>query len=285
MIMKKIFGLVRVGVILAVHFFVFYSILEVKWAVGITMAIAGIAYLGGHINIAKDRAIPLRNLDAFYKSKLEGAFQILCEQGNKVGVDLRHLRLYMVPDEQINSYSYGRNHIGVTKGLLSLDDGNIAGILAHESGHCLHADAFIKRILFCDITIIILSLSVIGFISTGFFWLFFVLLCFCGLCGGCFSFFITRSLGKMVRCVFTGLQHIFMFIYQITVGIISRNMEYSADRFAAKMNLGNELIFFLSRFSVEENVPKTFRNIMYASQPTASKRIKNIEEYCYTILS
>ena len=67
--------------------------------------------------------------------------------------------------------------------------------------------------------------------------------------------------------------------------MISRSMEYSADRFAAKMNFGNELTFFLSRFSLEDGGPKTLREIMYASHPASNKRIKKIEEYCYTTLS
>lgn len=62
-------------------------------------------------------------------------------------------------------------------------------------------------------------------------------------------------------------------------------MEYSADRFAAKMNLGNELAFFLNRVSLEDGDAKTLRDIMYASHPASNKRIKKIEEYCYTTLS
>lgn len=281
--MRKIFGLVRACVLLTINFFVFSSVFKAEWALGITGIISIISYLGEYISLAKDRAIPVRDLDIYYKSKLENSYQLLCEQGNSAGVDLRGLRLYMIPDERINAYSYGRNHIGVTKGLLALDDASIAGVLAHESAHCLILDSFIKRILFCDITIIILGLSVIGFLSTGFLWLAFALLCFCGLCGG-LSFFITGFLSKMIRWIFTGFQHISLFIYQITVGIISRNMEYSADRFAARINLANELVFFLNRVSLEDGAPKTLRDIMYASHPASNKRIKKIKEYCYTTL-
>lgn len=283
--MRKIFGLARACVLLTINFFVFCSIFKTEWAIGITAIIAIVTYLGEYVSLAKDRAIPVRDLDIYYKSKLESSYQLLCEQGNSAGVDLRYLRLYMIPDERINAYSYGRNHIGVTRGLLALDEASISGVLAHESAHCLSVDSFIKRILFCDITIIILGLSVMGFLSTGFLWIVFVLLCFCGLCGGFLSFFITGFLSKMIRWLFTGFQHLSLFIYQITVGIISRNMEYSADRFAAKkMNLGNELAFFLNRFSLEEGAPKTLRDIMYASHPASNKRIKKIEKYYYTTL-
>lgn len=283
--MRKIFGLARACALLTINLFVFSSVFKAEWAIGITAIIAIIAYLGEYASLAKDRAIPVRDLDIYYKSKLESAYQLLCEQGNSAGIDLEYLRLYMVPDERINAYSYGRSHIGVTRGLLALDEASISGVLAHESGHCIIGDAFIKRILFCDITIIILSLSIMGFLSTGFLWIVFALLCFFGIGGGFLSFFITGFLSRMIRWVFTGFQHIFLFIYQITVGMISRNMEYSADHFAAKMNFGNELAFFLSRFSLEDGAPKTLRDIMYASHPTSNKRIKKIEEYCYTTLS
>lgn len=283
--MRKIFGLIRVCILVIINFFVFCSVFKAEWALGITAIIAIIAYLGEYVSLAKDQAIPVQKLDVYYKSKLETAYQLLCEQGKSTGVDLRYLRLYMVPDERINAYSYGRNHIGVTKGLLALDDASIAGVLAHESAHCLAADSFIKRILFCDITLIILGLSIMGFLSTGFLWIAFALLGFLGLCGGFLSIFITGVLSKMIRCFFTGFQHISLFIYQITVGIISRNMEYSADRFAAKMNFANELAFFLNRFSVEDGAPKTLRGIMYASHPASKKRIKKIEKYCYTTLA
>lgn len=283
--MRKLFGLVRTGVILTANFFVFCSILKVEWALGITVLIALVAYSGEYVSLAKDRAIPLRNLDVYYKSQLESAYQILCEQGNNAGIDFGHLQLYMVPDERIKAYSYGWNHVGISKGLLKLDGGSIAAVLAHESGHCLMADAFIKRILFCDITIVMLVLSGIGFLCTGFLWIVFVLLCFCGVCGSFLSLFITGTLGKIVRCVFTGLQHIILFVYQITVGMISHNMEYSADRFAVKLNFGSELKFFLNRFSLEDGGPKTLRDMMYASHPATIKRIKKIEQYrCATLL-
>lgn len=284
--MRKIVGLVRACILLTINFFVFCSVFKAEWALGITTIIAIVSYAGEYLSLSKDRAIPVQKLDSYYRSKLESSYQLLCEQGNRAGVDLRYLRLYMIPDERINAYSYGHNHIGVTKGLLALDDTSIAGVLAHESAHCLIADSFIKRILFCDITIIIFGLSIIGFLSTGFLWIVFALLCFFGLCGGVLSFFITGFLSKMIRYFITGFQYLSLFIYQITVGMISRNMEYSADRFATKeLNFGNELSFFLNRFSLEDGEPKTFRDIMYASHPASNKRIKKIEEYCFTTLS
>lgn len=286
--MRKMFGIVRAGVILAVNFFVLCSALEVEWALGVTVIIAGFAYLGGLLCLARDRAIPLQNLDTYYQSKLENTYQILCEQGEKAGVGLDQFQLYMLPDDRINAYSYDRKHIGVTKGLLGLDEGSIAGVLAHEIGHCLSADSFLKRILFCDITILILALSIAGFLTTAFIWIIFALLCLCGVCGSLLSFSITRFMQKAVRSVFTGLQHIGLFIYQITVGLISRSMEYGADRFSADMGLGNELIFFLNRFSSLNNdsgpKPLTLRDALYASHPSPAKRIKRLEKYCYTTL-
>ena len=135
--MRKIFGLVRACALLTINLFVFCSVFKAEWAIGITAIIAIVAYLGECVNLAKDRAIPVRDLDIYYKSKIESAYQLLCEQGNSAGIDLGYLRLYMIPDERINAYSYGQNHIGVTKGLLALDDASIAGVLAHESAHCL----------------------------------------------------------------------------------------------------------------------------------------------------
>ena len=286
--MRKIFGIVRAGAILTINFFVLCMILGVEWALGGIMIIGGFAYFGGPLRLARDRAIPLQNLDTYYQFKLENAYQLLREQGEKAGVGLSQFHLFILPDDRINAYSYDRKHIGVTKGLLALDEGSIAGVLAHEIGHCLSADSFFKRILFCDITIVVFFLGVAGALSAAFIWIIFALLCLCGVCSGLLSFSIANFLQKAVRSMFTGLQHIGLFIYQITVGLISRSMEYGADRFAVDMELGNELIFFLNRFSSlnSDSGPKplTLRDVLYASHPSPAKRIKRLEKYCYTAL-
>ncbi|MGN9154672.1 M48 family metalloprotease [Bariatricus sp. HCP3S3_E12] len=283
--MKRKYDLVKASILLIVNFIVF-GLLGIEWAIGITAIIAFISYLGEFSSLVKDQAIPLRNMDTYYQAKLDSAFQILCQQGVNVGINLKHLRLYMLPnDDQINAYSYGFTHVGVTKGLLALDEVSIAAVLAHESGHCLQAHGFIKRILFCDTTIVMLLLSGMGIISTGFVWMIFGLLCFGGVCGGVLSFYMTGIIGKIIRGIFRGFQHIVLFIYQITLGFVSRSMEYSADRFAAKkLDFGNELSFFLNRFAVEDGYPKTLRDIMYASHPVPYKRIAKIEQYGYTTL-
>ena len=191
----------------------------------------------------------------------------------------------MIPDDRIQGRSYGFTNISVTKGLLAVDEVSIAACLARESGHCLQAHGFIKRILFCDTTIVMLLLSGMGIISTGFVWIIFGLLCFCGVCGGVLSFYMTGIIGKIIRGIFRGFQHIVLFIYQITLGFVSRSMEYSADRFAAKkLDFGNELSFFLNRFAVEDGYPKTLRDIIYASHPVPYKRIAKIEQYGYATL-
>lgn len=284
--MKRKNGLVKVGIILIVNFSVFCLLFGREWAIGLTVIIAVVSYLGEFTSLAKDRAIPLRNMDTYYKAKLDSAFQILCEQGVNAGIDLKHLHLYMLPDDdRIQGCSYGFTNISVTKGLLAADEVSIAAVLAQESGHCLQAHGFIKRILFCDTTIVMLVLSGIGIISTSVVWIIFALLCFCGVCGGVLSFYMTGIIGKIIRGIFRGFQHIVLFIYQITLGFVSRSMEYSADRFAAKkLDFGNELSFFLNRFAIEDGYPKTIRDIMYASHPPVYKRIKNIEQYDYITL-
>lgn len=284
--MNKLFGMMKVTIVLIMNFVVFYIVTgHMEWAIGITVLIGVLSYVGEYIDLLKDGAIPIQKLELYYKTKLESSFNILCEQGRKNGMVLDGLHIYMIPTDEINGISYGASSIGITKGLLEENQFSIAAVMGHETGHCLALDGLLKRIFFWDVTLMIIALGVLSFIGASFILIIFLVLCLAGVCGGFLSFFVTGVLSKILKGFFSGLQRIVLFVYQITLGILSRCMEYSADRFAVKMNFGNELTFFLNRFSLEDGVPKTLRDIMYASHPSTNKRIRKIKKYCYTTLS
>ncbi|MGN0514456.1 MAG: M48 family metalloprotease [Lachnospiraceae bacterium] len=277
--MNRLYGVMKVTVALILNYIFFNMFLDIKWSIGITFMIAILTYLGEYVGLIQDGAIPLKNIEPYYKEKLEISYQILCEQGKQRGINLKEFRLYLIPREEIQAYAYGKSSIGITKGLLETDEFSIASVMGHECGHCFALDSYLKRILFLDITIVLFALSVMGFLGLGLIWFIFIMLCLVGLCGGFLSVYLTGFLGRVIKGIFSGLQRLVLLIYQTALGALSRRMEYRADYFVAKtLDMGEELSFFLNCFAADNGFPRTLREIMYASHPATHKRVARIQK-------
>lgn len=176
----------------------------------------------------------------------------------------KNIKLFITYDNTPNACAAGQNTIIVTTGLLSLNDEQIKGILAHEFGHIVNKDTTlllltnVGNLLFTIYTIIIGIFTAI-FIATdeegdG-----------------------TAIIGIAIRFIMVGIfQSILNAVYLLALKS-SRDNEYEADRFAAKLGYGDELIEALDIIA-GENYSKGIMETLASTHPETNLRIANIED-------
>jgi len=242
----------------------------------ITLGILLYGWLGEYIALMKDHAIKLDKLSPFEQVKLAHARNCLIQDVQaKSGYDISKFNFYMIRSDDLNAYSYGVNSIAITQGLLqSVDDLTLNAILAHELSHAFHLDALFNRIIFADITICLLILSAVSFLSMFMIWFIFIIVGSFSI----FSYFLTSGISKFVKGMIVFLQRIVLFVYQTVLGAIQRHFEYRSDHYAVELGYGHSLAYFLKIFILpNETNYKSISEILYNSHPATYKRIERIE--------
>ena len=274
-------GIIKVITTLVLSFLIMAVVVGVENAsVSITL-IALYAWLGEYIALWRVGAIPEDKLDAYEKSKLQRIKETVGQRiKNKYGEDISNIHLYIVPSVDANGMAYGFNNVSITRGALeSCDELTLCGILSHEASHILCLDSVFNRIIFGDITAVILCLMVVSFASVAAIWLVFFILALCGICRSFLSIFITSTLSKGVKAFFEVIQRCSLVIYQIAISAVSRQFEYRADQLAVDLGFGVQLSYFLSRFADHQDGRiRSLSEILYASHPATHLRIEKIKQ-------
>lgn len=192
----------------------------------------------------------------------------------------RHIPAYAVPhgleirivkDDTENAYALGKNIIGVNTGLLArASEEEIAGVIGHELGHLYYKDSVLAAAAFAVLTPGVLAMSLLGFlVALG------IIL---------FLYFLFRDeegvLGGLVFGLFALAGYV---LYQfVRLGLMknSRNNEYRADAFSARLNevtrLG--LISALERVKNAETGRRTLASALLSSHPAPEDRIARLKE-------
>ncbi len=272
-------GIIKVCVELCVNFVIIYFLFGIEAAAIITAGIALYTLIGEYIDMAKDGCVKAENCDSYTSSKLHRTFALLQNDAKiKKGAAVPNIKLHVIPDDKINAFAYGYKNIAVTRGLLQCcDEITLCAVMSHELSHTLNFDAAFHRIIFADITLIILSLIVLAFAATSFMWIVFLILCVLGLCGGVVSLILFSQISKIIKAISGGIQRAVLFIYRFGMGVVSRRCEYRADRYAAELGYGVQLAYFLSRFADDNSPGKSLSDILYCSHPAAYKRIQRLQ--------
>lgn len=278
----KIIGIIKIITILLIDFLLGYNLIGIEAALIIVIGMMLYAWLGEYIALLKDGAINVNNLGDYEKTKLNRAHTRLAEDIKRVvGADISKVRLHVIPTEEINAFCYGFKNVAITRSALNVcDDMTLCSVLGHEMSHLLSMDAVVNRLIFANITLVIIGIAVGSFVSMSLLWIVFIILCVCGVCGSVFSMYLFHGIRKLVKAMFTAIQYLILFLYKILMGIASRKCEFRSDRLSCKLGYGPELRYFLTRFiEGQETRQKTLNELLYASHPATYKRILRIEQY------
>lgn len=277
----KIIGIIKIITILLIDFLLGYNLIGIEAALIIVIGMMLYAWLGEYIALLKDGAINVNNLGDYEKTKLNRAHTFLAEDIKRVvGADISKVRLHVIPTEEINAFCYGFNNVAITRSALNVcDDMTLCSVLGHEMSHLLSMDAVVNRLIFANITLVIIGIAVGSFVSMSLLWIVFIILCVCGVCGSVLSMYLFHGIKKLVKGMFTAIQYLLLFLYQILMGVVSRACEFRSDRFSCELGYGPQLSYFLTRFiEGQETRQKTLNEILYASHPATYKRILRIEQ-------
>lgn len=221
-----------------------------------------------------------------YIDRLEPLYYSIYEKARQKDPSIADdVRFYMSEDPAPNAFATGRKTVCVTKGLLSLDDDQIKGILGHEFGHLAHKDTdlilltYVGNVIFNMLIailnlivqfingiIIVMIVSVVGIILTK------------GL-----RAFLTQWLARFLYAITVGLLlGLWAKIYLLLTMKSSRDNEFEADEFSFELGHGIGLCSGLdaikSMFSSGENRPANgiFASLA-ASHPETDVRIARLQ--------
>lgn len=273
-------GIIKIAILLAADFAIIYGLFNIWAAGGVLGAMLLYAWLGEFIALRKDRAVGIEYVDERSRAKLNKAMDLLKEEVKaRFSEDVPEMKLHVLPTDEINACSYGAGNIAVTRGTLKVADIlTLKAILAHELSHSLCLDAVFHRIVFVNVTAILLGITVTSLFATSFIWLVFLILCLMGMCGSFLSVYCTSGIAKFTRGFFRGLQKLVLVIYQTLMGMVSRASEYRADRYSCRLGYGVQLKYFLRTYVLPQDGQKrTLTEIIYASHPDTCKRLEKIE--------
>lgn len=278
--LQRIRAIVTICVILGIDFYACNSAVGTRAAAVFTGIILLYSFwLGEFIALRSAAAIPIKRIkDNWERKRLESGFEQLKKE---VGSTIKYYtkcKLYLIPDDSVNTYAFGTT-IGITRGALNcLDEGTMSAVLAHEISHVICMDSVINRLLFAHVLVIMSALILTHFAVIAVACLIVLVLCLLGMRFNLFTFFLTRRVFSILRKGVSLIQHLVLSILQVIMSLISRGCEYRADLFSCKMGYGYQLEYFLERFT-NINHKRTLAEVLYDSHPSSKKRIERIESY------
>ncbi len=186
------------------------------------------------------------------------------------------VRLFINDDMSPNAFATGRKTMCVTRGLLQLSDEEIKATLGHEFGHLSHKDT--DRILVVSVgNTVITGIAVIIQVGA-------IFMEICSNIAAAFtdddSGFLISLFGTLSRIITLFIINVFMKLWNM-IGIAlcmktSRNNEYEADEFSARLGYSEGLIELLNFIGGEK--PKGLFASLASSHPAGVDRIAHIRK-------
>lgn len=186
----------------------------------------------------------------------------------------RKMKLYLNLDENINACIIGVQTMVINKGVLSLSDNEIKGIIAHELGHATHSDSLLSVAKFSANAII--TIAVYLFVGI------FTILGYSaaifnnedGILGAISSIIFIKIFTSIIKFVY----FIWILIGNLCESITSRSHEYSADEFAILVGEGEGLISALRKIDSTPMRKRRFYEGLFDSHPYTADRIARLSE-------
>ena len=281
--MSRLFGIIKVAIVLAIDFVAIYSLFEDPYIASIAVGVIALYVLfGGYLALLKEGVVSSKKLPAYQRNRLETAkMQLVADVKSVSGANISELKLYLVPgDDDMNATAYGFNCVSVTCGTFdNADPITLNAVLAHEVSHILNFDAEFNRAVFCSVTLLVGALSVMSFAMMAIIFLIFLVLnCFRSWLGVMAFQGTTKAVGGL----FSLLQRGVVVLYRSLLSLVSRHAEYRSDKYSCMLGYGVQLSHFLALIEPNNQRQLTLTEAMYRSHPPTSKRIARLEKLILT---
>lgn len=278
--MIRLFGFTKVMLVLMLNFLILFEIFRNVFIVVVVFGfIVLYVWLGGYISLAKEGATRCSQLPLYASTRLHTAKTKLIEDVKEnSSIDISKVKIYLITgDEEINATAYGGNCISLTKGTFNNADSiTLNAVLAHEISHILNYDPEFNRAVFCFVTIVVATISVVSAgIMFALFLLFFIFNCFKSWLGVLTFKGVTRG----VRGIFSFIQKGIATMYYFLMSFVSRHAEYRSDLYSCSLGYGVQLVHFLKLVDPKLYRQFTLTEILYRSHPRTEKRIARLEKY------
>ncbi len=278
--MSRLFGILKVILVLAIDFAAIYSLFENSWiaftAVGV---ISSYVTLGGYLDLLKDGAVSSKKLPAHQRNRIEAAkTQLIHDVKSISGANISGLKLYLLPgDDEMNATAYGFKCVSITRGTLdNTDPITLISVLGHEISHIQSLDPEFNRAVFFSVMLLVGALSVISFSTVAIiFLIFFILSCFRSWLG----MIAFQGTTKLVRGMFNFFQKSIVLICRVLMSCSSRASEFRADRYSAQLGYGVQLAHFLTYAAPESHRQLTLTEALYRTHPATPRRVARLEAF------
>lgn len=246
---------------------------SVVYLVGLPLLINFLILISGTTNLVQSIFEVIfvrgRKFNNYENQRIEPLLlEVISKINEKVGSNYSYdnFKYKILDDDSINAFAYGNKTLAINKGLLSLRDEEIKGILAHEFSHLLNKDSTFSICLIVG-NLSIKILSIFGYIA---------------------SWFASNSEeNKESVSIIWNILQLFSFLF---VTIISeyimllfirsyaRSVEKRCDLFAVELGYKDELISaFKNMGDCEIGKQPTIAEILYGTHPSTIDRITILE--------
>ena len=250
---------------------------------GVFIALAAIIYaflgVGEYTARVKYKAITCDPSLGNKHVKLDNCYQRVREKISAKGHSLlKNIKVYLIPGDEMNAYCFGARSIGVTEGILNLDNKTVEAVIAHEIGHLTNGDSVLNMVLIANCIGIIVVLAFFHFALFAFVCIVIAICCMTGLFKFSFaSYFITSKVLGVIRFLIEVAKTFVLHVSRLVISAIGRKSEFVADRFAADMGYAFYLRRFLERFASDaDTLDQTFLSVLYNTHPSPALRIQQL---------
>ena len=223
---------------------------------------------------------PIRRVTRREEAKLGPAFGRVAAAYNAAHDRQLGAELFMIDDPMPQAMALGRGTIAVTRGALDVaNESELAGVLAHESGHLHHRDSMVTSALIgmngiSHLQAAVVRISMAGFVV--FLMLGMVLMIaskedMSWVAGLAILVPVVLGVGLLLNRLING-------VVSLVLRLADRSVEYRADRFAGELGFGPGLVGFLERLAgMEAKTEHGFLVMYLQSHPPAALRIDRLE--------
>lgn len=278
--MIRIQGIIKVVAVLVLDFFALNAVFNEPGIAAIVVGLISIyVFVGGSLTVEKEGGVRADNLPEYDRMKLNAAKEQIIEDIRiKSSTNLSSLKIYLIPgDDDFQATAYGANRISVSEGTLrNADPVTLTAVLSHEASHILNSDPEFSRAVFCSVSLLVASVSVISAATVVIVFLLFLLL---SLFRSFLGFLAFRGTTSIFRGFFSLIQKVIVLIYRTFLGIANRHAEYRSDHYACELGYGTQLAHFLEYAGRDPARQMTLTELLYRSHPSTPSRIARIENY------
>lgn len=188
------------------------------------------------------------------------------------------IKFYYLEDDSVNAFAAGRKTICIHTGTVRQhDDETIKAVLAHEFGHITHHDTDLR--LFVNVGNLIINLFfIICSIGVGLMHLIgSIFAIFTADDDGGLAYFFVQLSSWLSQLALGVAQLVWVRFGQIMIAKASRNHEFEADIFSAKLGYGIPLCELFDTWG--NDTPKDLFDGMFRDHPSSPERIENLQKF------